>query len=152
MGKHGVTSGGRPAVFLDRDGTLNRAFDRNGVSVPPRTEDQLEILPGVPEALTALREAGFVLVVVTNQPDVARGTLSRSVAERINARLCELLEVDALMCCFHDDGDNCQCRKPRPGMIWRAARQLGLDLSRSFVIGDRWRDTETGRNVHCTTV
>jgi D-glycero-D-manno-heptose 1,7-bisphosphate phosphatase len=143
---------GRPAVFLDRDGTLNRAFIRDGVSVPPNSEAELEILPGVPEALGSLRRAGFALVVFTNQPDVARGAQTRQVADAINSALRERLDVDDLLCCFHDDADQCVCRKPRPGMLLEAAQRLGLELQSSFAIGDRWRDTEAGRRAGCTTI
>jgi len=139
-------------VFLDRDGTLNRAFMDNGVSVPPRTEAELEILPGVQAALTDLRSAGFVLIVVTNQPDVARGTMTYATAQRINELFRDRVAVDALLACFHDDGDDCACRKPRPGMLLEGAQQLGVDLAASFVVGDRWRDTEAGRRAGCTSI
>ena len=142
----------RRAVFLDRDGTLNRAYLREGVSHPPCTEDELEILQGVPEALNQLHRAGFALIVVTNQPDVARGTQSLEMAQRINDALRAQIEVDALFACFHDDGDVCTCRKPHPGLILRAARELGIKLSASFLIGDRWRDTEAGHRAGCTTI
>jgi D-glycero-D-manno-heptose 1,7-bisphosphate phosphatase len=142
----------RPAVFFDRDGTLNRAFQRNGVSVPPSSVDELEILPGVREALDDLRAAGLVIVVMTNQPDVARGTVSKQSVEAINAALCASLPIDALMCCFHDDVDDCACRKPRPGMLLEAAGDLGIDLSASFAVGDRWRDSEAGRRAGCKTI
>jgi D-glycero-D-manno-heptose 1,7-bisphosphate phosphatase len=142
----------KPAVFFDRDGTLNRAFERDGVSVPPATVAELELLPGVREAVLALKRAGLAVVVFTNQPDVARGTAARTTVEAINAALCERIPVDALMCCFHDDADDCACRKPRPGMLFEAAQHLGLDLSASFTVGDRWRDSEAGRRAGCVTI
>jgi D-glycero-D-manno-heptose 1,7-bisphosphate phosphatase len=148
----GQANRGLRAVFLDRDGTLTRAFVREGVSRPPRTEDELEILPGVPEALADLRAARFALIVVTNQPDVARGTLTHATAQRINELFRDRVAVDALMACFHDDADDCACRKPRPGMLLDAAKQFGVDLAASFVIGDRWRDTEAGRRAGCTSI
>lgn len=140
------------AVFLDRDGVLNRALLRNGRPVPPSTLDELAILPGVPEALTALRAAGFLLVVVTNQPDVARGYCSRVCVEEIHRRLESELTLDAIFTCFHDRADGCDCRKPRPGLLLEAAQTLGIDLSSSFMIGDRSSDMEAGRRAGCSTL
>ena len=142
----------RAAVFLDRDGTINRSGVRDGVPTPPDGVEQLEILPGVPEALERLRRAGFVLVVVTNQPDVARGTRERGAVEAIHAELQRRLPLEVIMCCYHDDPDDCACRKPRPGMLVDAADHLGLSLGVSYLVGDRWRDTEAGRRAGCTTV
>jgi D-glycero-D-manno-heptose 1,7-bisphosphate phosphatase len=143
----------RRAVFLDRDGTLNRAYTRaDGVSVPPASVDQLELLPGVAEAVSRLRAAGLRLVVVTNQPDVARGTTDRQTVEQINAALRAQLDVDAVLCCYHDDADGCACRKPKPGMCLQAADEFDLDLSRSFLVGDSWRDIEAGQRAGCATV
>lgn len=141
----------RPAVFLDRDGVLNAATLLDGRPYPPTSAAEVTILPGVPAALAALRDAGYAIVVVTNQPDVARGTRTRAGVEAIHARLRVELPVDAIYCCFHDDGDECACRKPRPGMLLAAARELSLDLAASFMVGDRWRDTEAGAAVGCRT-
>jgi len=141
----------RPAVFLDRDGVLNAATLLDGRPYPPTSAAEVKILPGVPTALAALRDAGYAIVVVTNQPDVARGTRTRAGIEAIHARLRAELPVDAIYCCFHDDGDECACRKPRPGMLLEAARELSLDLAASFMVGDRWRDTEAGAAVGCRT-
>jgi D-glycero-D-manno-heptose 1,7-bisphosphate phosphatase len=153
MGVRGLSSVLRPAVFLDRDGTLNRAFIREDVSHPPESVAQLEILPGVMDALVELKHAGFALVVVTNQPDVARGTLQRGIAEQINTAVRERLPViDDLVCCYHDDADDCPCRKPRAGMLLDAATHLDLDLTQSFMVGDSWRDIEAGRQAGCTTI
>jgi D-glycero-D-manno-heptose 1,7-bisphosphate phosphatase len=140
------------AVFLDRDGTLNCAFERDGESVPPRDTTEFALLPGVKEAIQDLRKAGFALIVVTNQPDVARGTLALPVAEEINEALTRLLSVDLVMSCYHDNSDHCFCRKPKAGMLVAAAEQLDLDLHTSFMVGDRWRDTGAGRNAGCTTL
>lgn len=114
--------------------------------------NQLEIIPEAANALDRLKEAGFFLAVVTNQPEVARGTLSRQVVEQIHAALRRSLPLDAVLCCYHDDGDDCPCRKPRPGMLIDAAERFGLHLGRSYLIGDRWRDVEAGRRAGCTTI
>ena len=142
----------RRAVFLDRDGVLNRAVVRNGRPYPPAGLGELEILPGVADALTRLKGAGFRLVVVSNQPDVARGTTPRAVVEEMNQYLAERLPFDESRMCFHDAEDDCPCRKPRPGMLLAAAREAGIDLSASFMVGDRWRDMEAGKNAGCKTL
>jgi D-glycero-D-manno-heptose 1,7-bisphosphate phosphatase len=139
------------AVFLDRDGVINRAAIRAGIPCPPASSLELEILPRVPEALRALKARGYSLVVVTNQPDVARGTMSRESVEGIHQRLTRELCLDAILTCFHDDADGCRCRKPKPGLLFQAAQDLGIDLASSFMIGDRWRDVEAGRRAGCRT-
>jgi D-glycero-D-manno-heptose 1,7-bisphosphate phosphatase len=142
----------RRAVFLDRDGVLIAAPVRNGLPYSPREPDEVDVLPGVAEACAALREVGFVLVVVTNQPDVARGSQTLAGVEQINERLREQVLVDEIVVCPHDDADECACRKPRPGMLIEAARRRKLDLARSFMVGDRWRDIAAGRSAGCTVV
>ncbi len=142
----------RRAIFLDRDGVINRAIVRDGKPYPPANLTQMEILPGVPSALAALHRAGFMLVVVTNQPDVARGTTPREVVEEINQYLAQCLPIDEFRTCFHDTGDNCDCRKPRPGALLAAARLHDIDLTASYMIGDRWRDTEAGQQAGCKTI
>lgn len=141
----------RRAVFLDRDGVINRAFTRQGKPFPPATLQDLEILPGVADALTTLRAAGFLNVVVTNQPDVATGEQRRDVVDAMHAFLLTQLPIDAIKTCFHVEADRCDCRKPKPGMLTEAAREFGIDLSRSFLVGDRWRDVSAGKAVGCYT-
>lgn len=142
----------RRAVFLDRDGVINRAFVRDGMPYPPSGLDELEILPGVPRALVLLKNNGFHLVVVTNQPDVARGARTREEVETIHAALRFKLVLDEFRVCYHDHADRCACRKPEPGMLLDAAREMKLDLSNSFMVGDRWRDIEAGKRAGCATV
>lgn len=148
----GIGSLSRPAVFLDRDGVINRAIVRNGLPYPPRSVEELEVLPGVPEALARLRGAGFQLIVVTNQPDVARERQTREAVEAMHTLLCATLPIDGFQVCFHDDSDGCDCRKPKPGLLQQAARQCGIELAGSFMVGDRWRDIEAGRQAGCRTV
>ena len=140
------------AVFLDRDGVLNRAFVREGKPYPPTNLDELEVLSGVVEACDALHKAGFLLVVVTNQPDVARGMLRCQVVEAINQAMSEQLPLDDIRVCYHDDVDHCPCRKPKPGLLLEAARDWEIDLSASFMVGDRWKDIEAGRQAGCKTI
>jgi len=141
-----------PAAFLDRDGVLNRAIVRNGRPYPPASLAELEILPGVPRALGALRAAGLRLIVVSNQPDVARGSTPQASVEAINAALMRELPLDAIRCCLHDNHHDCDCRKPRPGLLLQAAADFDIDLSASWMVGDRWRDIEAGRAAGCHTI
>jgi len=140
----GVDSLTRPAVFLDRDGVINHAVIRAGRPHPPQSATEVEILPGVSEALRQLKEAGFALVVVTNQPDVARGHQRREEVEAIHARLAAALPIDEFRVCYHDDRDDCACRKPRPGLLLQEPK---YDLTRSVMVGDRWRDVEAGQRA-----
>ena len=143
---------GRKAVFLDRDGVLNEAVVRQGKPYPPATLAEVVVPTDVPAALQRLRDKGYRLMVVTNQPDVARGSQSREVVQAINNFLVERLGLDGVETCEHDDVDQCDCRKPKPGMLLRAAERDGIALSRSFMVGDRWRDIEAGRRAGCRTI
>lgn len=146
------TSGLRRAVFLDRDGVINQARIQSGKPYPPTTLAELQIFPDAPEALADLRRRGFLLIVVTNQPDVSRGTQRRETVEQINRALASALPLDQFLVCYHDAHDNCDCRKPRPGLLLRAAREQQIDLVRSYMIGDRWRDIDAGHNAGCQTI
>jgi D-glycero-D-manno-heptose 1,7-bisphosphate phosphatase len=147
-----AAASGRRAVFLDRDGVLNRFFVHDGVTHPPANLGELEILPEVPAALARLAAAGFKLVAVTNQPDVARGTQTRAAVEAINGRLVELLPLATVLTCYHDDAQSCDCRKPKPGMLTEAALRWGIELGRSFMVGDRWSDVVAGQAAGCRAV
>lgn len=140
------------AVFLDRDGVINRAQVRNGRPYPPADLSELEIPPDVPEALERLRAAGFRLIVVTNQPDVARGTQTCAGVESIHTALKARLPLDEFRVCYHDDADRCHCRKPEAGLLIEAARDAGLNLASCYMVGDRWRDIEAGRRAGCITI
>ncbi len=140
------------AVFLDRDGVINRAIVRNGRPFAPTSLDQFEILPDAPEASRLLHQAGFVLIVATNQPDVGHGLVSKEVVERMHERLRLILPIDDIQVCYSTEGDQSFRRKPKPGMLIEAATALNIDLTRSFMVGDRWRDIEAGRAVGCRTV
>jgi D-sedoheptulose 7-phosphate isomerase len=145
-------SSARRAVFLDRDGVINEAVMRDGTPHPPVDAASVQILPGTAEALARLKQRRYLLLVVTNQPDVARGNQNRDTVEAINCRLRSELPLDDVLSCYHDDPDDCDCRKPRPGLIKRAAQQYGIDLGHSYMIGDRWRDVDAGANAGCKTV
>lgn len=140
------------AVFLDRDGVVNRAVVRDGKPYPPQDLGDLELVPGAAQVLGRLKAAGYLLVVVTNQPDVARGRQSRQTVEDIHAWLADRLPIDEFRVCYHDDADGCACRKPLPGLLLAAADAHGLNLAESVMVGDRWRDVEAGRRAGCATV
>ncbi len=144
----------KKAVFLDRDGVINRALERDGKPYPPTRLSEVEILPGVPEACGLLKQAGYLLIVATNQPDVGRGTLAQETVESIHAHLCRLLPIDRVEVCYHPGrgASNCDCRKPKPGMLLRAAAALNGDLAQSWMVGDRWRDIDCGHAAGCRTI
>ena len=148
MGIHEVTR----AVFLDRDGVLNQSVVRHGTPHPPAGLDELAIYPDASEALRRLKQAGYLLIVVTNQPDIARGTQSRTAVDQINAAIGAVLPIDEFVVCAHDDAANCPCRKPKPGMVLEAAARHAVDLRQSFLIGDRWRDIDCGASAGVRTV
>ncbi len=152
MGEHEV-SGLRPAIFLDRDGVINRAVVRAGKPYPPASMEEFVLLDGVEEALRLLKLAGFLLVVVTNQPDVGRGSQSMKTVEDIHGAMRAALPIDRVeVCCDADDNGASGRRKPKPGMLLDAARELHIDLCGSFMIGDRWRDVDCGHAAGCITV
>jgi D-glycero-D-manno-heptose 1,7-bisphosphate phosphatase len=153
MGEHKINGDGAPAVFLDRDGVINRPVIRAGKPYPPDSPEEFVLLDGVEEACGVLKQAGFLLVVVTNQPDVGRGAQSVGAVEEMHAAMCAALPVDRVEVCFdpHDSPESNR-RKPKPGMLFDAARALNIDLRRSFMVGDRWRDVDCGHSAGCTTV
>ena len=152
MGKHEVT---RPAVFLDRDGVINRVVVRNGMPYPPSGLEEFELYEDVSDGCARLKAANFLLVVITNQPDVGRGTQSREAVEAMNLKMQSALPLDRIEICYHAgerSGEPCGCRKPRPGLILRAAAELNIDPKTSYVIGDRWRDVDCARAAGCRAI
>lgn len=141
------------AVFLDRDGVLNEVIMRaDGKPLSPDTVEEMVIPADVAPSLARLKAAGFRLLMATNQPDIARGRLTRAQVDAMNDHLRGKLPLDAVEVCAHDDPDGCDCRKPKPGLLVRAAARDGIDLSRSFMVGDRFRDVEAGNAAGCRTV
>ena len=140
------------AVFLDRDGVLNRAIVRDGKPYPPASLAEFEIIPGTKESLEKLKAAGYLLIVVTNQPDVGRGTQQKLIVEEMHEVLRDSLPLDEIYVCYHGYDGECECRKPRPGMLIKAAKKHNIDLSRSFMIGDRSKDMEAGKAAGCKTI
>jgi D-glycero-D-manno-heptose 1,7-bisphosphate phosphatase len=144
----------RRAVFLDRDGVLSRSVVRDGLPFAPTKLKDFEILPEAPEACRRLKQAGYLLIVATNQPDVGRGTMKKEIVEAMHSEMCRQLPIDRVEVCYHPGHgqSNCDCRKPKPGLLLNAARELGIDLAQSWMVGDRWRDIDCGRAAGVRTI
>ena len=142
-----IENGSLRAVFLDRDGVINKSFMRSGIPVPPRDCGEVSIIEGVTESLNLFRMHGIMPVVVTNQPDVSRGITTVENVESINALIRQLTSIEHFYICFHGNLDDCNCRKPRTELILKAAQDLNLDIGKSFMVGDRWRDIKAGQTL-----
>jgi D-glycero-D-manno-heptose 1,7-bisphosphate phosphatase len=142
----------RRAVFLDRDGVVNRVVMRDGRPASPRSTSELVLEPEARRAAAALRDAGFLLFVVTNQPDLARGKLEPATHAAMMEQVRQALQPDELVACPHDDRDDCPCRKPRPGMLTALAARWDVALEDSYMVGDGWRDMAAGRAAGCRTI
>jgi D-glycero-D-manno-heptose 1,7-bisphosphate phosphatase len=149
MGKYGQM---KPAVFLDRDGVLNEAVVIDAKPYPPQDADCLTIPEGVRETLERLKAADFLLICLTNQPDVARGKRTLENVLRMNQKIRDSLPLDDLFVCLHDNEDHCACRKPKPGMLLDAARKWEIDLAASWIIGDRASDVAAGYAAGCRAI
>jgi len=146
------------AVFLDRDGTINEtiAVPDLGILESPLVPEQFKLLPNVPEAIRIFNRLGLKVIVISNQPAVAKGKLTRSSFEAIREKMIadlrkENAHIDADYYCFHTSLDNCNCRKPKPGLLLQAAKDFNLDLSKSYLVGDSLVDIKAGTSVHCRT-
>jgi D-glycero-D-manno-heptose 1,7-bisphosphate phosphatase len=142
----------QPAVFLDRDGVINRAIVRDGKPFSPRMFEEFELADGVDVALQAFRNLGLMRFIVTNQPDVVRGLMTVGELEKMHTYIRNTLPVDGIFVCPHDDADGCRCRKPKPGLLLEAAQKWGVHLPSSFMIGDSWKDMEAGARAGCMTI
>ena len=147
-----VRPGLAPAVFLDRDGVIVVPEFRDQRSFAPMRLQDFRLYPEAAASLGRLKRAGFLLAVVTNQPDVGRGLIPWAEVEAMHEIITRELPVDAIKACYHGQADECSCRKPKPGMILAAAAELGIDLGRSFMVGDRKSDVDAGRAAGCATV
>jgi len=140
------------AVFLDRDGVINRTIIKDGQPFPPSSLKKLEIIPNVLHSLNLLKEKDFILIVVTNQPDVGRGTQKKEIVEEINTYLLKNLPLDDFFVCWHGNDGDCNCRKPLSGLLLQAAKKFDIDFQKSYLIGDRWKDIDAGNAVGCKTI
>lgn len=142
----------KKAVFLDRDGVINKVLLNNGKPFSPRRFEKFELLPDVGRDLNSLREIGFISIIVTNQPDAARGLMKIEEMNKMHDLIMKSLPVNDIMVCTHDDADNCECRKPKPGMLLEAANKWNIDLKESYLVGDTWKDIEAGNAAGCKTI
>lgn len=142
----------KKAIFLDRDGVLNKLITRDGKAQAPYSLSEFELYFGVHEALEKIKERGYLAIVVTNQPDVARGWVTKDKVELINNEILKMLPIDAIKICFHTNSDKCLCRKPMPGMLQEASLEWGINFSESYMIGDRYSDVAAGAIVGCKTI
>lgn len=143
---------GRQAVFLDRDGVLNQLIYRNGKAQAPYLIEEFALIEGVKEACVELKSLGFLLIVVTNQPDVARGWVSKESVDLMNETVRSLLPIDDIKVCWHTNDHGCECRKPLPGMLVDSAKKWNINLKKSFMVGDRFGDISAGRSAGCQTI
>ena len=135
------------AVFLDRDGVLNANCVRDDRFVAPTVFEEFKLLPNVGHAVERLKDMGFVVIVCTNQPDQTNGRSTPAALNAMNDYLSKYVAIDDIFVCPHVDEDKCDCRKPKPGLLMRAAHDHHIDISSSYMVGDRWRDIDAGRNA-----
>jgi len=149
-----VTNKLKKAVFLDRDGVLNEVVFHPGINKPssPWKISEFKLINDIKKPLDMLKEMGFLLFVFSNQPDISRGNIKRGTTEQIDTILYEKFPITEIMVCPHDDKDNCSCRKPKPGMILKLSKKYGIDLKKSFVVGDDEKDMKVGKNAGCFCV
>jgi len=142
----------KKAIFLDRDGVINKAILKEGRPFSPRRFEDFVLLDGIKDVLERFKTEGFLNIIVTNQPDIARGLVKWEVLEKIHKYIKDNLPINDIFVCPHDDHDNCQCRKPKPGMLLEAGKKWDIDLKSSFIIGDSWKDIQAGKAVGCATI
>tara|TARA_B100001250_G_C19763816_1_gene773743 strand:- start:141 stop:698 length:558 start_codon:yes stop_codon:yes gene_type:complete len=143
------------AVFLDRDGVINEVLFREGSNIKPIAPwkiEEFKLFKNINRPLKDMRKMNFNLFIVTNQPDVSKGILKHSVLKKMNDIILGELPIDEIMVCEHIDSDYCECRKPKPGMIKTLAQKWNIDVGNSFLIGDNWKDIESGRAAGCSTI
>ena len=142
----------KKGIFFDRDGVINKSLILNNKPYPPKSLKDFEFFENIEKTLEQVRKSGFMSFIFTNQPDVARGALGKDKIEEINKYIYSKLPINKIYCCYHDDKDNCECRKPKAGMLYEAAKEFDVDLKKSFVVGDRWRDIDAGNLAGCKTI
>jgi D-glycero-D-manno-heptose 1,7-bisphosphate phosphatase len=142
----------KPAVFVERDGILNRVRVERQQQVCPLTLEQFHLNTEVAPLIHELKAAGLKVIVTTNQPGLSRGDQSRGELDRMHQLLRKAFPIDDLLICPHEDSDGCPCRKPRAGLLKEAAHKWALDLTRSFVVSDKWQDAEAARRAGATSM
>ena len=142
----------RKAIFLDRDGTLNKAYIENGLPISPSSLNKFKIIKGVKKSINRLKKLNFLCILITNQPDVFRGKISKKTVVKMNSYIKKKIKLEDMFVCYHDNEHNCSCRKPKPGLLVKASKKWKIDLKKSFMIGDRWKDILAGKKVGCKTI
>jgi len=142
----------KKSVFLDRDGVINKVYIKDGLPRSPNSSNELKILPGVRESIIKLKKLNFICLMVTNQPNVSRKKIDKNSVIQMNNFLKNEIALDDIFVCYHDDSDNCNCRKPKPGLLLQAGKKWDVDFKKSFMIGDRWKDIQAGEKVGCKTI
>ena len=142
----------KKSVFLDRDGVINKVYIKDGLPESPNSLNELKIIPGVRESIIKLKKLNFICLMVTNQPNVSRKKIDKNSVIQMNNFLKNEISLDDIFVCYHDDSDNCNCRKPKPGLLLQAGKKWDVDFKKSFMIGDRWRDIQAGEKVGCKTI
>jgi D-glycero-D-manno-heptose 1,7-bisphosphate phosphatase len=142
----------RMAVFLDRDGTLNKAYIEDGLPISPSSLNKFKIIKGVKKSINRLKKLNFLCILITNQPDVFRGKIAKKTVVKMNSYIKKKIKLDDIFVCYHDNEHNCSCRKPKPGLLFKASKKWKIDLNKSFMIGDRWKDILAGKKVGCKTI
>ena len=142
----------RKAIFLDRDGTLNKVYIENGLPISPSSLNKFKIIKGVKKSINRLKKLNFLCILITNQPDVFRGKISKKTVVKMNSYIKKKIKLDDMFVCYHDNEHNCSCRKPKPGLLLKASKKWKIDLKKSFMIGDRWKDILAGKKVGCKTI
>lgn len=132
------------AIFLDRDGVINKARFVNGKHLSPVLAEEVELYKDAKRSIRKLRKLGFLIFIVTNQPEISRGNLRAADSDEINAIISKEIEPEEIVTCPHDDSDGCSCRKPLPGMITGLIARYELEPSRCYLVGDRRKDIEAG--------
>lgn len=140
------------AFFFDRDGIINRAIVRNGKPYSPKNLKELKLYKKVPETLKYLKNLGFKIIIVTNQPEISRKSLKKKDLFKINQKILKFTNADDMFVCGHDDQHNCSCRKPKPGMLIKAAKKWKINLEKSYIVGDRYKDIEAGNQAKCKSI
>jgi D-glycero-D-manno-heptose 1,7-bisphosphate phosphatase len=140
------------AIFLDRDGVVNYSIIREKKPYAPICLDELKIIPEIKSVIDFFKKRKFMVFVITNQPDVARGKVTKDEVEKINASILSQLSIDEIFTCYHDNQDQCECRKPKPGAFVTLSQKYNVDLSKSIMVGDRAKDIEAAKNANCPSV
>ena len=142
----------KKAIFLDRDGIINKAIIKNKKPYPPTKLSEVEPILEINNFIYSWKAKGYLIIIVTNQPDVSRGTLDKNIADQINEHLSYVINFDDIFVCYHGNDNECDCRKPKIGLFMQAKEKYDIDLSKSWMVGDRWRDVEAGKNAGCKTI